>query len=628
MEHVEKSFTDRVLLGDISFGINEGERIGVIGINGTGKSTLLKIIAGCEEADSGTLTKTRGLRVAYLPQTPVFEEGKTILENVTTGLLAQEAYRNINGEATAMLTKLGIPDPGRKANFLSGGQKKRAALVRTLLLPADLLVLDEPTNHLDASMTEWLEDYLNSFSGAFIMVTHDRYFLDRVTNRIVELDKGKLYSYAANYSRFLELKAEREEMAAATERKAKSLFRTELEWMMRGARARSTKQKAHIGRFEALRDREKPETDGQITINALSSRLGKKTIVLDHISKSYDGKTYIDDFSYILLSTDRIGIIGPNGCGKSTLLKILTGTILPDSGSVEFGTTIRVGYFSQENEAMDESLRVIDYIRESADVINTADGTLSASQLCEKFLFTGAMQYSVIAKLSGGEKRRLYLLKILMEAPNLLVLDEPTNDLDISTLTILEDYLKDFPGILVTVSHDRYFLDKLAGRIFAFEGNGKISQYEGNFSDYKSACRQTGADEKEHNRNKPRKSGRAELSSTLELSSVLDRANATDRHSGKNTGTAQTKNNWRTPSTKLKFTYKEQKEYETIDDDIAALEAKLSELEAEITKNASNYHHLTELFAEKESTETALDEKMERWVYLNDLAEKIKAQKK
>ena len=617
MEHIGKSFTDRVLLGDISLGINEGERIGVIGINGTGKSTLLKIIAGLEETDSGTLTKTRGLRIAYLPQTPIFDEGKTILANVTAGLTAEEEYRNITGEAKSMLAKLGIPDSDRMAGSLSGGQKKRAALVHTLLLPADLLVLDEPTNHLDASMTEWLEDYLNSFSGAFIMVTHDRYFLDRVTNRIVELDKGKLYSYAANYSRFLELKAEREEMAAATERKAKSLFRMELEWMMRGARARSTKQKAHIGRFETLRDREKPETDGQVTINALSSRLGKKTIVLDHITKSYGDKTYIDDFSYILLSTDRIGIIGPNGCGKSTLLKILTGTIPPDSGTVECGTTIRVGYFSQENEAMDESLRVIDYIRQTADVINTADGTLTASQLCEKFLFTGSMQYSVIAKLSGGEKRRLYLLKILMEAPNLLVLDEPTNDLDISTLTILEDYLKDFPGILVTVSHDRYFLDKLAGRIFAFEGNGKISQYEGNFSDYKMTCRIKQAElTQDHSKEKNAKNSKAE------------KPDCTQVQSENNTKTTQTKNNWRTPSTTLKFTYKEQKEYDTIDNDIAALEEKLSMLNEDIAKNSSNYSRLTELSAQKEDAEAALNEKMERWVYLNDLAEKISAQKK
>ncbi len=597
MEHISKSFTDRILLDNISLGINEGERIGVIGVNGTGKSTLLKIIAGLEDTDSGTVTKTRELRISYLPQTPVFDETITILENIISGLTADEEYRNIAGEARAMLTKLGIANPDRTAEFLSGGQKKRAALVRTLLLPANLLVLDEPTNHLDASMTEWLEDYLKSFAGAFIMITHDRYFLDRVTNRILEIDRGKLYSYTANYSRFLELKAEREEMAMATERKAKSLFRTELEWMMRGARARSTKQKAHIGRFEALRDREKIEADTQIEINALSSRLGKKTIVLEEIKKNYNEKTYIDNFSYILLSTDRIGIIGPNGCGKSTLLKILTGVIPPDSGRVESGETIRIGYFSQENEAMDESLRVIDYIRETADLIRTADGTLTASQLCEKFLFTGTLQHSVIAKLSGGEKRRLYLLKILMEAPNLLVLDEPTNDLDIKTLTILEDYLKGFPGIIVAVSHDRYFLDKIATRIFAFEGNGKIRQYEGNFSDYKESVR------------------RAE-EETL----------STEK-SPKPQVPPPAKNSWRAPNTTLKFSFKEQKEYETIDDEIAALEEKISNLDTQIEENASNYSRLTELSAQKQAAESALEEKMERWMYLNDLAEKIQAQK-
>lgn len=595
MEQISKSFTDRILLDNISLGINEGDRVGVIGVNGTGKSTLLKIIAGLEDVDSGTLTKTRELRISYLPQTPVFDETITILENVISGLTADEEYRNIAGEARAMLTRLGIENPDRTAAFLSGGQKKRAALVRTLLLPANLLVLDEPTNHLDASMTEWLEDYLKSFAGTFIMITHDRYFLDRVTNRILEIDKGKLYSYTANYSRFLELKAEREEMMMATERKAKSLFRTELEWMMRGARARSTKQKAHIGRFEALRDREKIEADTQIEINALSSRLGKKTIVLDEIKKSYDGKTYIDNFSYILLSTDRIGIIGPNGCGKSTLLKILTGVIPPDSGRVESGETIQIGYFSQENEAMDESLRVIDYIRETADLIKTADGTLTASQLCEKFLFTGALQHSVIAKLSGGEKRRLYLLKILMEAPNLLVLDEPTNDLDIKTLTILEDYLKSFPGIIVAVSHDRYFLDKIATRIFAFEGDGKICQYEGNFSDYKENMRAREALSAEKSQKPPAQ--------------------------------PPAKNSWRAPNTTLKFSFKEQKEYETIDDEIAALEEKISNLDAQIEENASNYSRLTELSEQKKAAESALEEKMERWMYLNDLAEKIQAQK-
>ncbi len=600
LEHVSKSFTDRMLFDDISLGINEGDRIGVIGINGTGKSTLLKIIAGELEADTGTITRGKTVKIAYLPQTPVFDDTKTILENVVFGKQAEEEYRNLTGEARAMLTKLGIPDCDRPATFLSGGQKKRAALVRTLLTPAQILVLDEPTNHLDSEMTEWLEDYLNKYRGAFIMITHDRYFLDRVTNKIVEIDKSHLYSYTANYSRFLELKAEREEMILATERKNKSLYRVELEWMMRGARARSTKQKAHIQRFEELRDRAAIETDGQVEINALSSRLGKKTIILDHICKAYDGRTLIDDFSYILLSGDRLGIIGSNGCGKSTLLKILTETITPDSGTVEFGTTVKIGYFSQENEAMDETMKVIDYIRDTADYIKTSDGTITASQMCEKFLFTGAMQYSVIAKLSGGEKRRLYLLKILMEAPNILVLDEPTNDLDIQTLTILEDYLKTFPGIVVTVSHDRYFLDKIAERIFAFEGNGKITQYEGNYSDYKAAWT-------------------AKQSTSAEaISSKGASVSGTDSSS---------KNSWKTPRNQLKFSYKEQKEFETIDDDIAALEAKIAELEALIAEHSTNYGKLSELTAEKESIEQTLNEKMDRWVYLNDLAEQIAAQK-
>ena len=612
LEHVSKSFTDRMLFDDISLGINEGDKIGVIGINGTGKSTLLKIIAGELEADSGTITRGKTVQIAYLPQTPVFDDSKTILENVVFEKKAAEDYRNLTGEARAMLTKLGIPDCDRPATFLSGGQKKRAALVRALLTPAQILVLDEPTNHLDSEMTEWLEDYLNKYRGAFIMITHDRYFLDRVTNKIVEIDKSHLYSYAANYSRFLELKAEREEMTLATERKNKSLYRVELEWMMRGARARSTKQKAHIQRFEELRDRAAIEVDGQVEINALSSRLGKKTIILDHICKTYDGRTLIDDFSYILLSTDRLGIIGPNGCGKSTLLKILTGTIAPDSGTVEFGTTVKVGYFSQENEAMDESLRVIDYVRDTADYIKTSEGTITASQMCEKFLFTGAMQYSVIAKLSGGEKRRLYLLKILMDAPNILVLDEPTNDLDIQTLTILEDYLKTFPGIIVTVSHDRYFLDKIAERIFAFEGNGKITQYEGNFSDYKAAftTKQTALTDSSIN-------GSAKGKSSGNNATAENAAN-----------TSSSKNSWKSPRTQLKFSYKEQKEFETIDDDIAALEDKITDLEAQIAENATNYGKLSELTSEKEAAEQALNEKMERWVYLNDLAEQIEAQKK
>lgn len=602
MEHINKGFTDRILFDDVSLGINENDRIGVIGINGTGKSTLLKMIAGLIPPDSGTITKGKSLKIAYLPQSPVFDPAMTILENVIHEQKAESEYHNLAGEARAMLTSLGISNPDGQANNLSGGQKKRAALVRTLLAPSGLLVLDEPTNHLDSAMTEWLENYLNRYKGAFLMVTHDRYFLDRVTNRIVEIDKGHLYSYIVNYSRFLELKAEREEMALATERKAKSLYRMELEWMQRGARARSTKQKAHIGRFEALRDREKIEVDGQVEINSVSSRLGKKTIILDHISKGFHGQTLISDFSYILLSTDRIGIIGPNGCGKSTLLKLITGVYPPDSGTVECGTTVKIGYFSQENEAMDETMRVIDYIRDTAEYIRTTDGMITASQICEKFLFTGAMQYSVIAKLSGGEKRRLYLLKVLMEAPNILVLDEPTNDLDIQTLTILEDYLKTFSGILLAVSHDRYFLDKIASRIFAFEGNGTIRQYEGNYSDYKQIY---------------------ELSLENNGQSSQKNKQAQNENNQNNA-----KSDWKTPRTTLRFTYKEQKEYETIDNEIAALEENLSSLEKEIGENVSNYSRLSELTAKKEELQTALDEKMERWVYLNDLAEKIEAQKK
>ena len=487
MENISKSYTERMLFDKVSLGIHENDKIGVIGINGTGKSTLLKIIAGIEEPDEGTITKGKHVRIDYLPQTPQFDESLTILENVIKGKTAKEEYRNLAGEAKAMLLKLGIEDCDQKTTYLSGGQKKRIALVRTLLTEADILVLDEPTNHLDSSMTEWLEDYLKKFRGAYIMITHDRYFLDHVTNRIVELDKSMLYSYTANYSKFIELKAEREEMELATERKNKSLYRVELEWMMRGARARSTKQKAHIARFEDLRDRKKIEADQSVEMSSISSRLGKKTIELENICKSYEDRTLIKDFSYIFLPGDYIGIVGPNGCGKSTLLRILTQTIEPDSGSVAMGTTVKIGYFSQENEYMDENQKVLDYIRDTADFIETTEGTITASQMCERFLFTGSMQHQLISKLSGGEKRRLYLLKILMDAPNVLVLDEPTNDLDIKTLTILEDYLSGFQGIVITVSHDRYFLDKIATRIFAFEENGVIRQYEGNYSDYKDA---------------------------------------------------------------------------------------------------------------------------------------------
>jgi len=597
---MSKSFTDKVLFDKVSLGINEGDRVGVIGINGTGKSTLLKIIAGLEEPDEGTVTKGKSVRIEYLAQNPVFDENKTILENAVHEKQAEESYRNLEGEAKSMLEKLGITEVDGHIDTLSGGQRKRVALVRTLLTPADILVLDEPTNHLDNAMAEWLEDYLNKYRGAFIMITHDRYFLDKVTNKIVEIDKGNLYSYIANYSQFLELKAQREEMEQATERKAKSLYRVELEWIMRGARARSTKQKAHIQRFEALRDRKVIEEDKNVEVNALSSRLGKKTIEIDHVSKSYGGQKLIDDFSYILLKGDRIGIVGPNGSGKSTLLKIITGNLEPDSGSVSTGETVKVGYFSQENEYMDDSKKVIDYIRDVAEYIETSEGTVTASQMLEKFLFVGGMQYSVISKLSGGEKRRLYLLRILMEAPNILILDEPTNDLDIKTLEILEGYLDTFPGIVITVSHDRYFLDRVVTRIFAYEGGGKISQYEGGFTDYKLALEEKGM----------------EPYSNIQMASKSKEVSQ---------AALDYKNKVRQP--KLKFTYAEQKEYATIDEDIAALEERISELEAQTAKEASNYTKLNEIMKEKEECEQKLEEKMDRWVYLNDLAERIEAEK-
>lgn len=621
IEHVSKSYTERMLFDDVSLGINEGDRIGIIGINGTGKSTFLKILAGLEEPDAGTVIKGKEVRIAYLPQNPVFSDDMTLLQNITEGLVHPEEYRDIPGEAAAMLRKLGIPETDAVPSKLSGGQRKRAALVRTLLMPADVLILDEPTNHLDSAMTEWLEEYLKKNGKALVMITHDRYFLDAVTNRIVELDKGKLYSYKENYTGFLLLKAEREAMQLATERKNQSLYRQDLAWMMRGARARSTKQKAHIERFEALKNREKIVTDGEVEINALSSRLGKKTIEVEHISKSFGEKKLIKDFSYIFLSTDRIGIIGPNGCGKSTFLKLITGTLAPDEGTVEFGTTIKVGYFMQENEALNPNIRVIDSVREVAEYIETSEGKISASQMCEKFLFTDAMQYTVIGKLSGGEKRRLALLHVLMEAPNVLILDEPTNDLDIRTLSILEDYLTRYNGIVIAVSHDRYFLDKIANRIFSFEGDGVIRRYEGNYSDYRAVCEREG---------RPVSKGISEGSGSGagKGNAAAGAANAggagPEGDAGEKTDSRAT---WKNREQKVKFSYKEQKEYETIDADIAALEEKIAALEEEIAASATNYGKLQELSKAKEEAEAALEEKMDRWVYLNELAEQIENQK-
>jgi ATP-binding cassette subfamily F protein uup len=487
IEHLTKSYTERLLFDDTAFSINEGEKVGLIGINGTGKSTLLKIAAGLEEPDDGSVVRRRNLYIRYLPQIPAFTAGDTVLDAIVRDNRDEPHFSSreeIEASAKNILTRLGIYDFDEKVEHLSGGQRKRVALTSVLLSTADLLILDEPTNHLDSEMADWLEEYLKKFRGALLMITHDRYFLDSVTNRIVELDKGKLYSYQTNYEGFVKLKAERMDMAVASERKRQTILRTELAWMQRGARARSTKQKAHIQRYEALRDMDAPEFDKEVEMESISSRLGRTTVEVKDLCKAYGNKVLLKDFTYIFLKNDRVGIIGPNGSGKSTLMKMIAGWVQPDSGTIEIGQTVKIGYFSQENEAMDESLKVIDYIRNVAEYVQTKDGSISASQMLERFLFPGSVQYTTISRLSGGEKRRLYLLRILMDAPNVLLLDEPTNDLDIRTL---EDYLDSFQGIVITVSHDRYFLDRMVRRIFAFEGDGKVVQYEGGFTDYQAA---------------------------------------------------------------------------------------------------------------------------------------------
>lgn len=594
IEHISKVFGEKQVFDDISCGIHQGDKIGIIGINGTGKTTLLKIIAGLEEPDQGQVIFQKGLRVTYLPQSPKFPEHATVLSYVADG--ADGADWGRESEAKNALNRLGITDHHEEIDHLSGGQKKRVALARTLVNPADVLILDEPTNHIDNEMAVWLEEYLNQWKGAIIMVTHDRYFLDRVTNKILEIDHGKLYSYTANYSQFLELKAQREEMELASERKRQSVLRMELEWAKRGCRARTTKQRARLERLEALKNGKAPVRDAEVEMDSVETRMGKKTIELHHISKSYGQKKLIDDFEYIVLKNQRLGIIGPNGCGKSTLMKIITGKEEPDQGTVEIGDTVKIGYFAQEVTEMDENQRVIDYIKDVAEYVPTKDGRITASQMLERFLFTPAMQYTPIGKLSGGERRRLYLLKVLMDAPNVLILDEPTNDLDIPTLTILEDYLDSFLGIVITVSHDRYFLDNIADRIFAFEAGGKLAQYEGGYTDYLEA--------------KERKNGTVVRESEESAKKKADRKN------------------WKKDAPeKLKFTYKEQKEYETIDDEIASLEQKIEELDEQMMQYATNSAKLSEITEQKEAAEATLEEKMERWVYLNDLAERIENQK-
>ena len=601
IEHLTKSYTERLLFDDTSFSINEGDKIGLIGINGTGKSTLLKIAAGLEEPDLGTVVRGRNLYIRYLPQNPVFEPQLTVLECVIKENEGHEHVWDLEGQAKNMLTRLGVPEYDAVISTLSGGQKKRVALASVLLSAADLLVLDEPTNHLDSSMADWLEDYLKKFRGALLMITHDRYFLDSVSNRIVELDKGKLYSYQAGYGGYLELKEERMAMEQASERKRRSILRTELEWIRRGARARSTKQKGRIQRFEELSARKGPEEDGDVEMNSLTSRLGRTTVEVSHLNKSYGDKVLLRDFTYIFLKNDRIGIIGPNGSGKSTLMKMIAGLVQPDSGETVIGQTVRMGYFSQDNEEMDDSLKVIDYIKNVAEYVKTPDGMVSASQMLEQFLFPSSMQYTLIGKLSGGEKRRLCLLHILMGAPNVLLLDEPTNDLDIRTLTILEDYLDHFQGIVIAVSHDRYFLDRVVRRIFAFEGDGAVKQYEGGYTDYQAALEERGQGQEE----------------------------STAAKAGAENQSQPNRKNWKEGQpreTKLKFTYKEQREWETIEETIAALEEEVAELEGEILQAASDYSRLNRLMQEKEEKEAQLEEKMERWMYLNELAEQIGAQ--
>ena len=634
IEHLTKSYTERLLFDDTAFSINEGEKVGLIGINGTGKSTLLKIVAGLEEPDDGSVVRRRNLYVRYLPQIPVFTAGDTVLDAIVRDNQDEPHFSSreeIEASAKNILTRLGIYDFDEKVEHLSGGQRKRVALTSVLLSTADLLILDEPTNHLDSEMADWLEEYLKKFRGALLMITHDRYFLDSVTNRIVELDKGKLYSYQTNYEGFVKLKAERIDMAVASERKRQTILRTELAWMQRGARARSTKQKAHIQRYEALRDMDAPEFDKEVEMESISSRLGRTTVEVKNLCKAYGNKVLLKDFTYIFLKNDRVGIIGPNGSGKSTLMKMIAGWVQPDSGTIEIGQTVKIGYFSQENEAMDENLKVIDYIRNVAEYVQTKDGSISASQMLERFLFPGSVQYTTISRLSGGEKRRLYLLRILMDAPNVLLLDEPTNDLDIRTLTILEDYLDSFQGIVITVSHDRYFLDRMVRRIFAFEGDGNVVQYEGGFTDYQVAYLMkhpelSGGNGAGRGSAGGNRSGAGNSSAGNAGGSAQGAAGETGVDEASGTAAKKSSQDGRAHQKKLKFSFKEQREWDTIEDEIAGLEADLEALDGQIAESATNYGRLNQLMTEKAEKEALLEEKMDRWMYLQELAEKIAAQ--
>lgn len=624
-ENICKSYSEKKLIENLSFGINDGEKIGLIGVNGTGKSTLLKIVAGAEEIDSGKITKANRVRIEYLPQSPDYDENATVLEQVFKAeskelnllgryqdllkklekeysdktneelIKVQEQIDTMNlwdleNDAKAVLTKLGIDNFDQKVSELSGGQKKRISLASALITPCELLVLDEPTNHLDSDTIDWLEEYLNSRKGSLLMITHDRYFLDRVTNRILELDKGRLFSYEGNYTLFLEKKMERLQLESSMEDKRQNLIRNELKWVKRGARARTTKQKARLQRFDELVNREVIKEDEKIDISVASSRLGKKIIEIKNISKSFDGKKVIDDLEYTLARTDRIGIVGKNGLGKSTLINILNGKLQPDSGTIEIGETVKIGCFSQDDSHMEPSMKAIDYIKEESDYITTADGTkITASMMCERFLFNGTLQHTMIEKLSGGERRRLHLLRVLMGAPNVLLLDEPTNDLDIETLSRLEDYLDEFDGVVITVSHDRYFLDRICNKIFAYEGNGRIFIFTGNYSDYTIFREIQGIkfeDDKPEKVVEPKKEKEKPKSDK-----------------------------------KTKFSYKEQKEYDSIDSDIEQLEKKIAALEESTAVYATDFTKLQEIMNEKAELEKELEYKYERWEYLNELAE-------
>ena len=601
-ENISKNLGNRQILQDVSFGLEDRDRVGVIGINGTGKSTLLSIVAGDSEPDEGRIVTRSGLRIAYLKQDPAFDNSKTILQNVTDRIRGKEEHWDTEGEARAMLERFGITDPDVYPDVLSGGQRKRAAVAAVVLTPTDLLILDEPTNHLDSAMIEWLQNFLEKFKGALLMVTHDRYFLDEVTTSILEIDRSRTYRYEANYSGYLAKKQERLDFALAAERKMAALYKKDLAWMQRGARARSTKQKAHIQRFEALRDREKIIEEQQVEIASLPSRLGKKTIELVDISKEFGGNVLFKDFTYRFRASDRIGIIGPNGCGKSTLLKVILGKIPPDTGTVEIGQTVKFACFSQENEIMDDSVRVIDYIRDTAEYIRTADGLVSASEMCNRFLFDPRMQYTPVGKLSGGEKRRLYLLRVLMEEPNVLVLDEPTNDLDIQTLQILEDYLDRFAGILIVVSHDRYFLDRVVSRIFAFTPRRTLMQSEGGYTEYEEHL--AGALD---NAFQDPQGAPAEAQST----------NAPQKKEESGQKSAPEEDRRRARPAKL--SYKDSREYESIEGEIDQLQEKLDEITRQMEEASSDYGKLTLLTEEKEQTEALIEQKLERFMELQDM---------